>query len=147
MVCARKIAEDVGLWSVFVEKRKRNKNRMFDYELEDQSSELSQESQFEVNFVFHLLDHAFASLNNRFKQMHFVTKIFTFLLSREILSQAFNENNVFDACKTFHDKPGDIDPFKMKKKLERFVINKNKVLKQQEIFLTISANNNYWKFT
>ena len=50
MVSAREIAEDVGVESAFVEKRKRNRNRMFDYESEDQSSELSQESQFKVNF-------------------------------------------------------------------------------------------------
>ena len=42
--------------------------------------------------------------------------------------QAFNENNILDACKTFHDKLGDIDPFETKKELERFahVINENK---------------------
>ena len=50
MVSAREIAEDVGVESAFVEKRKRNRNRMFDYESEDQISELSQESQFKVNF-------------------------------------------------------------------------------------------------
>ena len=36
--------------SAFVEKRKRNRSRMFNYESEDQSSEFSQESQFKVNF-------------------------------------------------------------------------------------------------
>ena len=42
MVSACEIAgvEDVGVESAFVEKRKRNRNRMFDYESEDQSSEL-----------------------------------------------------------------------------------------------------------
>ena len=50
MVSAREIAEDVGVESTFVEKRKRNTSRMFDYESEDQSSELSQKSQFKVNF-------------------------------------------------------------------------------------------------
>ena len=50
MVSAREIAEDVGVESAFVEKRKRSKNTMFDYVSEDQSSELSQESQFKVNF-------------------------------------------------------------------------------------------------
>ena len=50
MVSAHEIAEDVGIESTFVEKRKRNRNRMFDYKSEDQSSELSQESQFKVNF-------------------------------------------------------------------------------------------------
>ena len=60
MVSARGIAEDVGVESAYVEKRKRNKYRIFDYELEDQSSELSQESQFKVNFFLHLVDHAIA---------------------------------------------------------------------------------------
>ena len=50
MVSTRGIAEDVGLESAFVEKRKINRNRMFDYESQNQSSELSQESQFKVNF-------------------------------------------------------------------------------------------------
>ena len=54
MVSAREIAEDVGVESAFVEKRKRDRNKMFDYESEDQSSELSQESQFKVNFFFTL---------------------------------------------------------------------------------------------
>ena len=54
MVSAREIAEDVGVESAFVEKRKRNRNRMFDNESEDQSSELSQESQFKVNFFYTL---------------------------------------------------------------------------------------------
>ena len=42
--------------------------------------------------------------------------------------QAFNENNILDACKTFHDKLGGTDPFETKEDLERFVhvINENK---------------------
>ena len=35
MISAREIAEEVGVESAFVEKRKRNRNRMFDYESED----------------------------------------------------------------------------------------------------------------
>ena len=97
MVSARKVAGDVGVESAFVEKRKGNRNGMFDYESEDQSSELSQESQFKVNFFLHLVDHAIASLNDRFEQTHFVTEIFNFLLSQENLLQAFNENNILDA--------------------------------------------------
>ena len=60
--------------------------------------------------------------------MHFVTTYFNFLLSQENLWQAFNENNILDACKTFHDKLGQIDPFEMKEELQRFVhvINENK---------------------
>ena len=50
MVSARQIAEDVGVESAFVEKRKRNRNRMFDNESEDQSNVLSEESQFKVDF-------------------------------------------------------------------------------------------------
>ena len=122
--------------------------RMFDYESEDQSSELPQELQFKVIFFLHLVDHAIASLKDRFEQTHFVTKIFYFLLRQENLLQAFNENNILDACKTFHDKLGDTDPFEMKE-LERFVhgINENKEsLKTTRHFL-ISAKNIYWKFT
>ena len=76
----------------------------------------------------HLVGHAIASLNDRFEQTHFVTEIFNFLLSQENFLQAFNENNILDACKTFHEKLGDIDPFEMKEELERFVhvINENK---------------------
>ena len=57
-----------------------------------------------------------------------MTKIFDLLLSQENQLQAFNENNILDVCKTFHDKLGDIDPFKMKEELGRFVhvINENK---------------------
>ena len=126
-----------------MKKRKRNRNRMFDYESEDQSSELSQESQFKVNFFLHLVDHAIASLKDRFEQTHFVTEIFDFLLSQENLLQAFNQNNILDACKTFHDQLGDIDPFEMKEELERFVhvINENK-----ESLKTIKDFLNYiWK--
>ena len=50
VVSAREIAKDVGVKSAFVEKRKRN--RMFDNESEDQSSELTQESLFKVIFFF-----------------------------------------------------------------------------------------------
>ena len=119
---------NTGVESGFVEKEKKNRNRMFDYKSEDQSSELSQESQFKVNFFLHLVDHAIASLNDRFEQTHFVTEIFNFLLSQEYLLQAFNESNILDACKTFHDKLGDIDSFEIKEKLGRFVhvINENK---------------------
>ena len=66
MESAREIAEDVGVESAFVEKRESNRNRMFDYESEDQSSELQQESQFKVNFFLHFDDHAIALLNDRF---------------------------------------------------------------------------------
>ena len=57
-----------------------------------------------------------------------MTEIFNFLLRQENLLQAFNENNILDACKTFHDKLGNTDPFEIKEELERFVhvINKNK---------------------
>ena len=57
-----------------------------------------------------------------------MTEIFNFLLSQENLLQAFNENNILDACKTFHDKLGNIDSFKIKEELGRFahVINENK---------------------
>ena len=136
MVSAREIAEDVGVESEFVKKRKRN--RRFDNESEDQSSELSQESQFKVNFFLHLVGHAIASLNDRFEQTHFVNEIFNSLLSQKKLLQAFNENYIHDACKTFHDKLGDIwnvlyiPSTKVKK-----------VLKQQEIFLIISVKINY----
>ena len=57
-----------------------------------------------------------------------MTEIFNFLLRQENLLQAFNENNILDACKTFHDKLGDTDPLEIKEELERFVhvINENK---------------------
>ena len=75
-----------------------------------------------------LVDHGIASMNDRFEQTHFVTEIFNFVLSQENLLQAFNENNILDVCKTFHDKLGDIDPFEIKEELGRFVhvINENK---------------------
>ena len=79
-----------------------------------------------------------------------MTKIFNFLLRQENLLQAFNENNMLDACKTFYDKLGDIDPFEIKEELELLFTSSTKikkVLKQQEIFLIISAKNIYWKFT
>ena len=128
MLSAHEIAEEVGVESALVEKKKRSRNRMFDYESEDQSSELSQESQFKVNFFLHLVDHAIALLNNRFEQTHFVTEILNFLLSQENLLKTFIENNILDACKTFHDKLGNIDPFEIKEELGRFVhvINENK---------------------
>ena len=68
MVSAREIAEDVGVESAFVEKRKKNRNGMFDYESDNQISELSQQSQFKVNLFLHLVDHAIVSLNDRFEQ-------------------------------------------------------------------------------
>ena len=76
----------------------------------------------------HLVDNAIASLIDRLKQAHFVTEIFNFFLRQENLLQAFNENNIHDVCKTFHDKLGDIDPFEMKKELRYFVnvINESK---------------------
>ena len=86
----------------------------------------------------HRVDHAIASLNDRFEQTHFVTEIFYFLLSQENLLQAFNENNILDSGKTFHDKLGDTDPFEMKEELERFVhvINEsNESLKTTKDFL------------
>ena len=72
-----------------------------------------------------------------------MTEIFNFLLSQENLLQAFNENSILDACKTFHDKLGDIDPFEIKEELGRFehVINENK-----ESLKTIRDYLNYiWK--
>ena len=98
----------------------------------------------------HLVNHAIASLNDRFEQTHFVTEIFNFVLSQENLLQAFNEKNILDACKTSHDKLGAINPFEMKEELERLYMSSTKikkVSKQQEIFLIISAKNNYWMFT
>ena len=91
-------------------------------------------------------------MNDRIEQTHCVTAIFNFLLSQENLLQAFNENNILDACKTFYDKLGDMDPFERKEKLGRFVhvINENKEsLKTLRDFLnySLSSKNNYWKFT
>ena len=93
----------------------------------------------------HLVDHAIASLNDRFEQTHFVTEIFNFLLSQANLLQVFNENNILDACETLHDKLRDIDLFEIKEERGRFVhvINENKEsLKKKLIW-----KKNYWKFT
>ena len=128
----------VRLW-----KREKGTEIEFDYESEDQSSELSQKSQMKANFFSHLVNHAITSLNDRFEQTHFVSEIFYFLLSQENLLQAFNENNILDGCKTFHDKLGDIDSFEIKEELKRFVhvINENK-----ESLKTIRDFLNYiWK--
>ena len=81
---------------------------------------------------------------------HFVTTIFNFLLSQENLLQAFNEHNILCACKTFHDKLGDTDPFEMREELERFIhrfvhLYVLYILKQQEIFLITSAEKHLLK--
>ena len=91
----------------------------------------------------HLVDHAIASLNDRFEQTYFVTEIFNFLLSQANLLQVFNENNIIDACETLHDKLRDIDLFEIKEERGRFVhvINENK-----ESLKTIRDFLNYiWK--
>ena len=64
-------------------------------------------------------------------------EIFNFLLSQENILQAFNENNILDACTTFHDKLGDIDPFEIKEERGHLhVINENKEsLKTKRDFL------------
>ena len=91
----------------------------------------------------HLVDHAIASLNDQFEQTHFVTEIFNFLLSQKNLLQAFNEDNILDACKTFYDKLGDINPFEMKEELERFV---NVINEYKESLKTTRDFLNYiWK--
>ena len=61
-------------------------------------------------------------------QTHFVNEIFNFLLNQENLLQAFNENNIFDACKTFYDKLGNIDSFEMKE-LGRLYMPSTKIKK------------------
>ena len=75
---AREIAEDLGVESVFVQKRKRKKKRIFDYESKEQCTEASKESEslLKTNFFLQLVDRAIASLKDRFEQMHSVAEIF-----------------------------------------------------------------------
>ena len=120
---AREIAEDLGVESVFVQKRKRKKKRIFDYESKEQCTEASKESEclFKTNFFLQLVDRAIASLKDRFEQMHSVAEIFNFLFSQESLLKACDDNTLLDECISFNNTMGDIDPFELKDELKRFV--------------------------
>ena len=127
MISAREIAEDVGVESAFVEKRKKTEIECLTTNQKIKAVNCHKNHNSKLTF-FHLVDHVIASVNDRIEQTHCVTEIFNFLLSQENLLQAFNENNILDACKTFYDKLGDMDPFERKEKMGRFVhvINENK---------------------
>ena len=58
-----------------------------------------------------------------------MTEIFNSLLSQENLLQAFDEKNFLEACKTFHDKLGDIDPFEIKKSCNDLYMSSTKIRK------------------
>ena len=120
---AREIAEDLGVESVFVQKRKRKKKRIFDYESKEQCTEASKESEslFKTNFFLQLVDRAIASLKDGFEQMHSVAEIFNFLFSQESLLKACDDNTLLDECISFNNTMGDIDPFELKNELKRFV--------------------------
>ena len=128
MIGAREIAEDVSEESALWKREKETEIEWLTTNQKIKAVNCHKNHNSKLTFFLHLVDHAIASLNDRFEQTHFVTEIFNFLLSQENFLQAFNENNILDACKTFHDKLGDIDPFKMKEELGCFVhvINENK---------------------
>ena len=82
--------------------------------------------------------------------MQFVTEIFNFLLlPKKTSCKHLIKTKFFDACKTFHDKLGDIDPFEMKEELNRFehVINENKGSCEHQIFLITSSKTIIGSFT
>ena len=98
---AREVAEDLGVESVLVQKRRgylassnlaiwlriKRKKRIFGYELKDQCTKASEESasQFKTNFFLQLVDRVIASLKDGFEQMHSVVEILNFLFSQESL--------------------------------------------------------------
>ena len=75
---AREIAEDLGVESVFVRKRRMKKKRILDYKSKDQCNQASEESesQFKTNLFLQLVDRTIASLEDRFEQMHSEAEIF-----------------------------------------------------------------------
>ena len=68
VTCARKIAEALQINSGFAETRVRKKWRVFGYEAENESCEMSQEDQLTTNFFLPLIDHAICFLQDRFEQ-------------------------------------------------------------------------------
>ena len=68
-----------------------------------------------------LVDRVFASVEDRFEQMHSVAEIFNFLVSQESLLKVSDGNTLLDACISFNDTMGDIDPLELKDELKRFV--------------------------
>ena len=119
---AREIAEGLQIERSFAESRTRRRRRLFEYEAEDEGSEMSPEEKFKANFFLPLMDHALSSLKERFEQMHTVGAIFNFLYNQESLLQVYGHNRLLNACQKFYETMGDIDPVEMNEELERFVV-------------------------
>ena len=98
MVRAREIAEDVGVEVRLWKSEKETEIECLSTNQKIKAVNCHKNYNSKLTFFCILSIIAIASLNDRFEQTHFVTEIFYFLLSQENLLQAFNENNILDAC-------------------------------------------------
>ena len=91
---AREIAEGLQIERSFAKSKTRRRRRLFEYEAEDEGSEMSPEKKFKANYFLPLMDHALSSLNERFEQMHIVGAIFNFFYNQESLLQIYGHNRL-----------------------------------------------------
>ena len=83
----KKLAEEVGIDSVFAPKRVVRRKKQFDEDVgEDANGSQSQEDNFKVTYFLHIIDQALTSFKDRFEQFQLYEKTFGFLLNRKFKS-------------------------------------------------------------
>ena len=99
IIDAREISRKLGITPVFpTESRLCRTTRFNDRESEDDP--IQDQKKIKVEFYFAILDTALNSLDDRFKQLHFLSSTFGILCDIKS-AKTLNEENVLDKCKNF----------------------------------------------
>jgi hypothetical protein len=110
---ATEIALELNIDPVFPQKRKIQRKRQFDGNLNTASVELSEEESFRVNYFLYLVDQAVVSLKTRFEQYQQYESVFGFLFSSQNL-QLLDDTTLDSSCSHLeqilkHDEQFDVD--------------------------------------
>ncbi|KAK9757274.1 hypothetical protein RND81_01G153200 [Saponaria officinalis] len=97
MEAARHIAKDINIDPSFPKRRERHRKKHFDENSND-SSRLSEEESFRVNYFLYLIDQAISSLKIRFEQYQEFESIFGFMFSTDKLNSI--DDSMLESCCT-----------------------------------------------
>jgi len=92
-VTARELAEELELDRSYPEPRRRKKTRLFSYEAVDESDHQTGEEVFLGDFFYPLMDTAYASLQERFRELEAFKSTYGFLCGVKCMKEAQDFKN------------------------------------------------------
>lgn len=99
LVTAREVAEEVGVYEMtFKTTRPRRKKKCFDYEANDESTELTPKDKFKIEYFYVVVDQIWTSCEPRFEALKLHESLFGFLYRIKDISK-ISDKNLMDNCK------------------------------------------------